>query len=124
MRRCRAFLQHSLVAPDGDSEGSPVSVMEAQLSGLPVIATRHAGIPEVVQEGETGLLVDEGDVQAMAAAIARLATDPELAGRMGRSAARRASASFTVAHHLEAVADLVRRVVAERLRARSKGRSS
>jgi glycosyltransferase involved in cell wall biosynthesis len=114
MRRCRAFLQHSLVAPDGDSEGSPVSVMEAQLSGLPVIATRHAGIPEVVLEGETGLLVDEGDVPGMAAAMARLATDPELAGGMGQAAARRAGSAFTVAHHLEAVADLVERVVRER----------
>jgi colanic acid/amylovoran biosynthesis glycosyltransferase len=114
MRQCRAFLQHSLVAPDGDSEGSPVSVMEAQLSGLPVIATRHAGIPEVVVDGQTGLLVEEGDVDAMAAAIVRLATDPELAGRMGRAAVRRAGAAFTVAHHLEAVAALVERVVAER----------
>jgi len=114
MRHGRAFLQHSLVAPDGDSEGSPVSVMEAQLSGLPVIATRHAGIPEVVLEGETGLLVAEGDVGAMANAIARLATDPALAGAMGRAAARRASSNFTVAHHLAAVADLVERVVAER----------
>jgi colanic acid/amylovoran biosynthesis glycosyltransferase len=114
MRQCRAFVQHSLVAPDGDSEGSPVSVMEAQLSGLPVIATRHAGIPEVVVEEETGLLVAEGDVGAMAAAMARLASDPGLAGRMGRAAARRAGAAFTVGHHLKAVADLLERVVAER----------
>ncbi len=114
MRCCRAFLQHSLVAPDGDSEGSPVSVMEAQLSGLPVVATRHAGIPEVVLDGETGLLVDEGDVAAMAAALARLAADPALAGQLGQAAARRAASAFTVAHHLAAVAGLVERVVAER----------
>lgn len=113
MRQCRAFVQHSLVAPDGDSEGSPVSVMEAQLSGLPVVSTRHAGIPEVVLEEETGLLVAEGDVPAMGAAIARLAADPELAGRMGRAAARRAASSFTVAHHLNAVAELIETVVAE-----------
>ena len=117
MRACRAFLQHSLVAPDGDSEGSPVSVMEAQLSGLPVVSTHHAGIPEVVLEGETGLLVDEGDVAGMAAAIARLATDPALAERLGRAAALRARSAFTVGHHLEAVAGLVERVVAERRQA-------
>jgi colanic acid/amylovoran biosynthesis glycosyltransferase len=114
MRGCRAFVQHSLVAPDGDSEGSPVSVMEAQLSGVPVIATRHAGIPEVVLADETGLLVAEGDVGGMAAAIVRLASEPTLAGVMGRAAARRASSRFTVAHHLDAVAALVERVVAER----------
>ena len=48
MRRARAFVQHSLRAPDGDEEGCPVSIMEAQLSGLPVVATFHAGIPDVV----------------------------------------------------------------------------
>lgn len=116
MRRSRAFVQHSLVAPDGDSEGSPVSVMEAQLSGLAVIATRHAGIPEVVLEGETGLLVAEGDVSAMATAIVRLARDPDLAGRLGRAAAQRARSGFTVSHHLAAVADVVERVVAQRQR--------
>jgi glycosyltransferase involved in cell wall biosynthesis len=114
MRGCRAFLQHSLVAPDGDSEGSPVSVMEAQLSGLPVVSTRHAGIPEVVLEGETGLLVDEGDVAGMAEAIAWLAADLALAERLGRAAALRAGSAYTVGHHLEAVAGLVERVVAER----------
>ena len=62
MRQVRVFVQHSLVAADGDSEGNPVAVMEAQLSGLPVVATRHAGIPEVVIDGLTGLLVEEGDV--------------------------------------------------------------
>jgi glycosyltransferase involved in cell wall biosynthesis len=62
-----AAFPHSLVAPDGDSEGSPVSVMEAQLCGLPVVTTHHAGITEVVREGETGLLVDEGDVAGTAA---------------------------------------------------------
>lgn len=111
MRACRAFLQHSLVGPDGDSEGSPVSVMEAQLSGLPVIATRHAGIPEVVSDGETGLLVDEGDIAGMSVAIARLAAEPALAESLGRAAALRASSAFTVDHHLKAVAGLVERVV-------------
>lgn len=114
MRSCRAFLQHSLVAPDGDSEGSPVSVMEAQLSGLPVVSTRHAGIPEVVIEGETGLLVEEGDVAGMASAIARLAVNPALAERLGMAAALRARSNFTVAHHLEALAGLVERVVVDR----------
>ncbi|KZR73744.1 glycosyltransferase [Prochlorococcus marinus] len=110
MRACRAFLQHSLVAPDGDSEGSPVSVMEAQLSGLPVVSTHHAGIPEVVLEGKTGLLVNEGDVEGMARAIALLVDDPDLAASLGKAARLRASSSFTVAHHIDAVADLVKRV--------------
>ena len=79
MRHARAFLQHSVVAQDGESEGTPVSVMEAGASGMPVIATRHAGIPEVVVNEETGVLVDEHNVSAMSDAIVRLAQDPALA---------------------------------------------
>ena len=110
MRQVRGFVQHSLVAPDGDREGSPVAVMEAQLSGLPVVATRHAGIPEVVIEGITGLLVDEGDVQGMANAMAQLVRDPQLAARLGAAGRERISLNFTVEHHLAAVSTLLHRV--------------
>ena len=106
LRACRGFLQHSLTAPDGDQEGSPVAVMEAQLSGVPVVATRHAGIPEVVLDGETGLLVQELDTAAMAAAITQLANDPALAARLGSAGRARAQQLFTVAHHLQSLMDL------------------
>ena len=86
MRQVRLFVQHSLVAADGDSEGNPVAVMEAQLSGLPVVATRHAGIPEVVIDGLTGFLVDEGDVTAMSEVIERLLQDPALCAQCGQQA--------------------------------------
>jgi glycosyltransferase involved in cell wall biosynthesis len=110
MRQVRGFVQHSLVAPDGDSEGSPVAVMEAQLSGLPVVATRHAGIPEVVMDGSTGILVEEGDVQAMANAMAQLVRNPQLAARLGAAGQERMSLHFTVEHHLAAVSALLHRV--------------
>ena len=110
MRQVRGFVQHSLVAPDGDSEGSPVAVMEAQLSGLPVVATRHAGIPEVVMDGSTGILVEEGDVQAMANAMAQLVRNPQLAARLGSAGHERMSLNFTVEHHLAAVSALLHRV--------------
>lgn len=110
MRGARAFVQHSLVANDGDSEGSPVAVMEAQLSGLPVIATRHGGIPEVVMDGETGLLVDEGDDEAMALAMQRLLDDPLLSQRLGEAGHQRVLSCFTVQHHLQDVSELLRRV--------------
>jgi glycosyltransferase involved in cell wall biosynthesis len=105
MRQVRVFVQHSLVAADGDSEGNPVAVMEAQLSGLPVVATRHAGIPEVVLDGETGVLVAEGDVQGMAAAIAQLLQDPALCTRFGAAGRRHVEHGFTLDKHL---ADLSR----------------
>lgn len=120
LRGARAFVQHSLVAADGDSEGSPVAVMEAQLSGLPVVATRHGGIPEVVVEGATGFLVEEGDIAEMAKAMGRLALDSALAGRLGAAARIRAKGQFTVQHHLAQVGTLLAQVVWER-RDRSPG---
>lgn len=100
MRQVRVFVQHSLVAPDGDSEGNPVAVMEAQLSGLPVVATRHAGIPEVVLDGVTGVLVDEGDEEGMARAMEQILDDPALAAQLGASGRNRVLAGFTLDHHL------------------------
>ena len=77
------FLQHSVRAEDGDQEGTPVAVLEASAAALPVIATRHAGIPEVVAEGESGFLVDEGDIDNMSAQIIRIAGDRALARKLG-----------------------------------------
>jgi glycosyltransferase involved in cell wall biosynthesis len=101
MKKARAFVQHSVTAADGDSEGTPVAILEAQMSGLPVVATRHAGIPEVVVPGETGFLVDEGDVIGMAAMMTKLALDPVLAGTLGKRARERAIGRFTLERHLQ-----------------------
>ena len=77
MRSFRGFVQHSVTAPSGDSEGNPVAVMEAGASGLPVVSTKHAGIPDTVAHGETGLLSEEMDIDSMADHMALLARDPE-----------------------------------------------
>ncbi len=72
------FVQHSEEeAATGDSEGMPVAILEAMAQALPVVSTRHAGIPEAVADGVTGYLVDEGDSAAMGERIAALARDPE-----------------------------------------------
>jgi glycosyltransferase involved in cell wall biosynthesis len=96
MRSARCFVQHSVVAADGESEGTPVAVIEAGATGLPVVATRHAGIPDVVIEGETGFLVDEHDVDGMARCMLRLAEDPVLAGRLGGAARARVQSCFSM----------------------------
>lgn len=84
MRNADIFLQHSMVDPKtGDEEGSPVAILEAMAHSLPVISTRHAGIPESVTEGRTGYLVDEGNVERMANHIVVLARDAELRHTMG-----------------------------------------
>ena len=80
---------HVLVAPsvtaaDGDQEGTPVAILEAQASGLPVISTRHSGIPEIVQDGVSGRLVDERNAPALAAAIAEIVGTPDAWVRMDK----------------------------------------
>lgn len=94
----RAFVQHSMRAANGDSEGTPNTVLEASATGLPIIGTRHAGIKDAVVEGETGFLVDEGDVKGMAEAMIRLANDAELAGKMGKAARGYMVEHFSLPH--------------------------
>jgi glycosyltransferase involved in cell wall biosynthesis len=86
MRRASIFVQHSMTAANGDIEGFPTAIAEAMSSALAVVSTRHSGIPEHVRDGETGLLVEEGDVEGMAEALARTLADPCLARRLGAAA--------------------------------------
>lgn len=94
MRTARAFVQHSVEALSGDREGTPLAVLEAMASALPVIATRHAGINDVVAHEQHGLLCDEFDTNTMADHIVRLAKDPELAARLGAAGRAQAESSF------------------------------
>ena len=100
MRQARCFVQHSLQAANGDCEGTPNTIIEAGASGLPVVSTRHAGIPDVVIEDETGFLVDERDAFGMARYIEQLLDDPVLAGQMGRAARAHISAEFAIERRL------------------------
>ena len=100
MQNVRAFVQHSLTTSYGDSEGTPVAILEAGASGLPVIATRHAGIKDVVLENETGLLVEEGDVIEMSKQMVRLIQEPQLAAKMGQQARLHISHSFSIEQHI------------------------
>lgn len=85
LRGARAFVLHSVRALNGDCEGTPVAVLEAMATGIPVVATRHAGIADVVGHEREGLLCEERDVDAMAAHLERLARDPALAVELGRN---------------------------------------
>jgi colanic acid/amylovoran biosynthesis glycosyltransferase len=86
LERAHLYLQSSIRANDGDSEGgAPTALLEAQASGLPILATRHDDIPQVVREGHSALLSDEGDVGGLAANITRLAAEPARWGSMGRA---------------------------------------
>lgn len=96
MARASIFLQHSVTAPSGDTEGLPVAILEAMSAGHCVISTRHSGIPEAVIEGESGLLTDEHDAAAMTAAIDRALADPDWAAGLGDAARSRVAERFSM----------------------------
>jgi glycogen(starch) synthase len=83
---------------------------EAMASGLPVVASDVGGIPEIVRDGETGLLVPPGDVDALARALDRLVADPALRSRLAEGARDRSQA-YSWPHLAERVADLYARVL-------------
>lgn len=96
------FIHPSRTTAGQDQEGVPNSLLEAMATGLPVVATRHGGIPEAVEDGVSGLLVPEGDAPAASAALLRIAADPDLAARLGRSA------SETIRREFERSAQIAR----------------
>lgn len=83
-------------APSGDAEGLPLVCIEAMLSGCALAATRHAGIPECVRDGETGYLVDEEDAVALADRIGRMIDNPEATLQMGEAGRQFALESFNL----------------------------
>jgi glycosyltransferase involved in cell wall biosynthesis len=96
MRCADIFLQHSITDPlTGDEEGLPVAILEAMSHALPVIATQHAGIPEAIENGESGFLVPEGDVGGMALRIAELAQSDEVRARLGSRGWETARSNFS-----------------------------
>jgi colanic acid/amylovoran biosynthesis glycosyltransferase len=100
MQKSIAFVQHSIVAENGDSEGTPVAVMEASAAGLPVISTIHAGIPDVIIDGVTGILVPERNIDKMADAMRLILSVKTLARRMGEAGRERIQTNFTMERHI------------------------
>jgi len=95
-------------------EGLCVAILEALASGRPVVATRVGGIPEVVRDGETGLLVPPEDPAALASAVLRLVSDRDLAARLGAGGARLVREQFTFETMVEGNERVYREVLAER----------
>ena len=80
----------------GDRDGLPTSVLEAMAYGVPVVTTGVNGLPDVVIDGETGLVVPEHDPPALADALERVVTDPALAGRLAEHGRRHVEQSFSL----------------------------
>lgn len=97
MRGGDLFCLPCVWASDGDVDGLPQMLMEAMACGLPAISTRLVGIPDLIQDGETGLLVEPREAAQLANAIASLAQNPELANRLALAGRRRILEKFDIA---------------------------
>lgn len=91
----------------GDMEGIPVSLMEAMACSLPVVSTRLSGIPELVQDGETGFLVPPEDAAALADALQRLASDASLRQRMGEAGRKVVERDYDIRKNTASLAELL-----------------
>jgi glycosyltransferase involved in cell wall biosynthesis len=94
LQRSDVLLAPSVTGRDGNREGSPMTVKEGSASQVVPVSTYHAGIPEIVENGTTGFLVNERDIDGLADRLERLVQDPGLRGQMGRAAREKMEREF------------------------------
>jgi colanic acid/amylovoran biosynthesis glycosyltransferase len=97
MRAAHAVVVPSRMAANGDCEGLPTVVLESTRAGLPVVATDHAGIPEIIRDQETGFLVPESDPDALAAALSAVMRPDDHIQKMVVNAQARLKQDFNAA---------------------------
>jgi phosphatidylinositol alpha-1,6-mannosyltransferase len=107
-RLCNVFVMPSKTMKD-DVEGFGTVFLEAGLAGKPSVGTRSGGIPEAILDGETGILVEEGDVQELASAIKRILADANLGLRLGVGARTRVLSEFTWEKSADCLKGMLRR---------------
>ncbi|AXT20760.1 glycosyltransferase [Flavobacteriaceae bacterium AU392] len=100
IKKSLAFVQHSITAASGNMEGTPLTILEASVAGLPVISTKHAGIPDVIIDKETGLLSEEHDVEAMTENMLQLLNDLNLSKRLGKRGKENIKANYNIKRHI------------------------
>ena len=97
---CHVFLHPSEMPGDENQEGIPNSILEAMATGMPVLATRHGGIPEAVEEGRCGALVEERDYAALAAEMKKITSTPHSFAEMGVLASESIATHFEQRDHI------------------------
>jgi glycosyltransferase involved in cell wall biosynthesis len=111
MAEADILLVPSRTAANGDQEGTPTVICEGSAAGLPMVATRHAGIPEQVEHERTGLLADERDVETLAAHLVRLAAAPAERAAMGAAGRAKMHAEYSVAAHVRDLSAVYRELL-------------
>jgi colanic acid/amylovoran biosynthesis glycosyltransferase len=96
MQRTAVFCLPSVTAHDGDAEGLPNALLEAEAAGKPVVGSVHGGIPEAIRDGQNGFLVAERDVEALAERLWQLLEDRELRRHMGYKSRRLVEQDFDI----------------------------
>ena len=99
------FVLASLVAKDGDRDGLPNVLMEAQSQGLACLSSRVSAVPELIYDNETGVLVEPGNSQVLCRALEQLIVDPDLRERLGRKGEERVRSAFSHDQNLENLAE-------------------
>ncbi len=102
------FVLASRIAADGDRDGLPNVLMEAQSQGVVCVSTEVSGVPELIRDGETGCLVAPGDAQALAIALAGLIRDPSRRTALGQAGAARVRSAFDHELAIDRLADRLR----------------
>jgi len=103
-----------VLANPSHSEGSPYVLLEAMAAGLPIVATAVGGVPEMVENNKTALLVPAGDPQAMADAVARVLGDEQLARRLTTNASALVTTRFSPETYMRSLAEIYREVISRR----------
>jgi glycosyltransferase involved in cell wall biosynthesis len=106
MSRAALLATPSITARDGDAEGLPTVVVEAAASGLPVVGSRHSGIPEAIEDGRTGFIVPEGSVEPLACKISEFLASRNLRRRFGFAARALAETRFDSAVQAERLEEI------------------
>jgi glycosyltransferase involved in cell wall biosynthesis len=105
--RASLFVLAPHVLENGDRDGIPNVLVEAMAAGVPVVSTRMSGIPELIEDGLDGILVEPEDIDALAAAIGRLLDDTALADRLAAAGRRKMEGSFDLAANSKVVLELM-----------------